>query len=87
MVAENGSVKTFNALRQFLIMLFSFQLGDSLQFQLDKLYLPDTPDINQRLGPVDENVELCQFEEKVCRREYFKIQLNTKVKSHLIKKT
>ncbi|CAB3239174.1 unnamed protein product [Arctia plantaginis] len=41
------------------------ELGNSLQFHLDKLYVPDTPDINQRLGPVDENVELCQFDEKV----------------------
>lgn len=41
------------------------ELGNSLQFQLDKLYSSDTPDINQRLGPVDENVELCQFEERV----------------------
>nr|AOI33392.1 spatzle [Antheraea pernyi] len=34
-------------------------------FQVDKLDLPDTPDIAQRLGPQEDHMELCSSREKV----------------------
>lgn len=41
------------------------ELGDLSMFQNDKLDLPEIPDITQRLGPQEDNLELCNFESKV----------------------
>uniref|UniRef100_A0A2A4J5Q9 Spaetzle domain-containing protein n=1 Tax=Heliothis virescens TaxID=7102 RepID=A0A2A4J5Q9_HELVI len=36
-----------------------------LKKETDKLDLPDVPDIAQRVGPMEENIELCNIQEKV----------------------
>ncbi|CAD0197281.1 unnamed protein product [Chrysodeixis includens] len=41
------------------------QLTDLESFQNDKLDLPEVPEITQRLGPQEENIELCNFNKTV----------------------
>lgn len=41
------------------------ELDGRFSFLLDKMEVPDTPDINQRLGPAEENLNLCESQEKV----------------------